>query len=65
MPASPARLSQEKRTVLPASWRRVASPTGDGHISADGRFDELDLKTGDGRVDVRAGAGSKLEGEWR
>jgi hypothetical protein len=38
--------------------------TGDGHINADGRFDALNLKTGDGRLDIRAAAGSKISEEW-
>ncbi len=44
---------------------RLQASTGDGHIRASGRFDELELKTGDGGVDVRATAGSSLGAGWR
>ena len=44
---------------------RVNLRTGDGHITAQGRFDELELKTGDGHVDVRAANGSSLAAGWR
>src|SRR5580698_9661276 len=33
---------------------------GDGHITAAGRFDGLDLTTGDGRIEARALAGSTV-----
>lgn len=44
---------------------KLHADTSDGHIRADGRFDELDLKTGDGHVEVRAAAGSSLSAGWR
>ncbi len=44
---------------------KLHATTGDGHIRANGRFDELDLKTGDGRVEVEAGAGSSHTAGWR
>jgi DUF4097 and DUF4098 domain-containing protein YvlB len=44
---------------------KLRAVTGDGHIRARGRFDELDLKTGDGRLDARADAGSSLRTGWR
>jgi len=44
---------------------KLHASAGDGHIRADGRFDDLDLKTGDGNVEVRAAAGSSLAAGWR
>ncbi len=44
---------------------RLRASTSDGPIRASGRFDQLDLKTGDGRVEVRAAAGSSLATGWR
>jgi len=44
---------------------KLRATTGDGHIRASGRFDELDLKTGDGHVEVRAASGSTLATGWR
>ena len=43
----------------------LRSTTRDGHIRAHGRFDGLELKTGDGRLDARAAAGSALAAGWR
>jgi Toastrack DUF4097 len=43
----------------------LRASTSDGHIRANGRFDEVDLKTGDGHVDLRALAGSSLASGWR
>jgi DUF4097 and DUF4098 domain-containing protein YvlB len=37
---------------------------GDGHIRAAGRFDGLELGTGDGRIEARALPGSKVESSW-
>jgi hypothetical protein len=37
---------------------------GDGHITANGRFDALDLTTGDGRIEARASAGSTVTSSW-
>jgi DUF4097 and DUF4098 domain-containing protein YvlB len=36
----------------------------DGHISAAGRFDVLELGTGDGRIEARALAGSTMTSSW-
>jgi DUF4097 and DUF4098 domain-containing protein YvlB len=44
---------------------KLHATTGDGHIHALGRFDELELNTGDGRVEARALAGSAVSTEWR
>jgi DUF4097 and DUF4098 domain-containing protein YvlB len=44
---------------------KLHATTGDGHIRASGRFDELELKTGDGRLEARAGSGSTLTSGWR
>ena len=33
--------------------------SGDGHLRVAGRFDELDLRTGDGRVDASVLRGSQ------
>jgi DUF4097 and DUF4098 domain-containing protein YvlB len=44
---------------------KLRASAGDGHIRANGRFDELELKTGDGPVEVRAAAGSSLNTGWR
>ena|SRR5215469_11118120 len=44
---------------------KLRATTGDGSIQANGRFDELDLKTGDGHLDVRAAAASTLAANWR
>ncbi|HXT26936.1 MAG TPA: DUF4097 family beta strand repeat-containing protein, partial [Candidatus Eisenbacteria bacterium] len=38
--------------------------TGDGHVTVEGRFDSLNIKTGDGSITARAGAGSKLASGW-
>jgi DUF4097 and DUF4098 domain-containing protein YvlB len=38
--------------------------TGDGHIRAAGRFDALDLNTGDGRIEVRILPGSTMASSW-
>ena len=38
--------------------------SGDGAIRAAGRFDELDLLTGDGKIDTRVLAGSKVASNW-
>ena len=43
---------------------KLHAHTSDGHITADGRFDTLNLNTGDGRVDVRVSAGSQVAEEW-
>jgi DUF4097 and DUF4098 domain-containing protein YvlB len=51
--------------TLDAVDGKLRATTGDGHITAHGRFDALDLKTGDGHVEVRATAGSTLATGWR
>jgi DUF4097 and DUF4098 domain-containing protein YvlB len=38
--------------------------SGDGRVRLEGRFDALKIKTGDGSIDVRAAAGSKMESGW-
>jgi len=38
--------------------------SGDGHIRAAGRFDALDLKTGDGRIEARVLPGSRVASDW-
>jgi DUF4097 and DUF4098 domain-containing protein YvlB len=37
---------------------------GDGHITAAGRFDALQLTTGDGRIEARALSGSTIASSW-
>ncbi|HEV2731536.1 MAG TPA: DUF4097 family beta strand repeat-containing protein [Terriglobales bacterium] len=37
---------------------------GDGHIRAAGRFDSLQVSTGDGRIETRALAGSAMGSGW-
>jgi DUF4097 and DUF4098 domain-containing protein YvlB len=37
---------------------------GDGHIQAAGRFDLLEITTGDGRIDARALPGSVMSSAW-
>jgi len=43
----------------------LRAKTSDGHIRAKGRFDVVDVKTGDGRLDLTAAAGSTLASTWR
>jgi DUF4097 and DUF4098 domain-containing protein YvlB len=38
--------------------------TGDGHVTVGGRFDALDLHTGDGNIDASATNGSKVASSW-
>jgi len=38
--------------------------TRDGHVRAAGRFDNLDINTGDGRVEARASSGSSIASNW-
>jgi Putative adhesin len=38
--------------------------TGDGHVRLDGRFDALRVKSGDGKIEVRALHGSALDSSW-
>jgi DUF4097 and DUF4098 domain-containing protein YvlB len=51
--------------TLEAVDGKLRASTSDGHIRANGRFDQLELKTGDGSVEVRASAGSSLAAGWR
>jgi DUF4097 and DUF4098 domain-containing protein YvlB len=51
--------------VLDSVDGNLRASTSDGHIRANGRFDAVDLKTGDGHVDLRALAGSSLASSWR
>lgn len=44
---------------------KLRAGTSDGHIRANGRFDELEVKTGDGTVEVRAANGSTVTPDWR
>jgi DUF4097 and DUF4098 domain-containing protein YvlB len=44
---------------------QLRAKTSDGHIRARGRFDLVDVKTGDGRLDLTADAGSALASNWR
>jgi DUF4097 and DUF4098 domain-containing protein YvlB len=38
--------------------------TSDGHITANGRFEVLELRSGDGRIEARALPGSKVSSDW-
>ena len=38
--------------------------TGDGSVHANGRFDSVDLSSGDGHVSLRAMAGSRVANPW-
>ena len=39
--------------------------TGDGPIRVNGRFDQVQLETGDGRIEAEARSGSKIGSGWR
>src|SRR5207253_9081628 len=43
---------------------KVEADSGDGHIRIAGRFDALNVKTGDGSVDTRVLPGSKMATSW-
>lgn len=43
---------------------RVEADSGDGHIRMAGRFDTLNVRTGDGSVDTRVQPGSKMASSW-
>lgn len=43
---------------------KVNADSGDGHITLEGRFEGLDIKTGDGSVNTRVLSGSKMGGSW-
>ncbi len=42
----------------------MEADSGDGHIRLAGRFDALNVKTGDGSVDTRVLPGSKMTSSW-
>ena len=44
---------------------RSKSTPATGMSSVDGRFDSLNLKTGDGNIEARAMSGSKVANSWR
>lgn len=43
---------------------KVNADSGDGHITLEGRFEALDIRTGDGSVNTRVLSGSKMGGSW-
>lgn len=43
---------------------RLRADTGDGHMDVRGRFDVLDLRSGDGGIEAAALQGSRLEEAW-
>jgi DUF4097 and DUF4098 domain-containing protein YvlB len=43
---------------------KVDASSGDGHINIEGRFDSLNIRTGDGSVTARARSGSAVISEW-
>jgi len=43
---------------------KVEADSGDGHIRLVGRFEALNVKTGDGSVDTRVLPGSKMATSW-
>ena len=42
----------------------IRATAGDGHIRVAGRFDGLELTTGDGHIDARALPGSTVSSSW-
>jgi DUF4097 and DUF4098 domain-containing protein YvlB len=42
----------------------LRSHAGDGHVRANGRFDGLEIGTGDGRIEARALPGSRASSIW-
>jgi hypothetical protein len=38
--------------------------TGDGHMTIDGVFTDLDLRSGDGHINLTVRPGSKMNGGW-
>jgi len=42
----------------------VFADSGDGHISVRGRFDRLDLHSGDGSIEATVESGSRMTGPW-
>jgi hypothetical protein len=43
---------------------RVQVHSGDGRLLVTGRFDRLELTSGDGSIEARAETGSKLDAAW-
>jgi Putative adhesin len=43
---------------------KLRAHTGDGHIRAAGRFDLMDLSTGDGRIEAKVWPGSTMASGW-
>lgn len=43
---------------------KCEASTKDGRINVDGRFDSLDIKSGDGSVTASAGPGSQMSSTW-
>ena len=56
--------SGDGRVTLEELDGHLRARTRDGHLTASGRFDELDLGAGDGRVDAVAGPGSQPTSAW-
>jgi hypothetical protein len=56
--------SGDGRVTLDDVDGHLRARTRDGHLSASGRFDELDLGAGDGRVDALVRPGSQPESAW-
>lgn len=42
----------------------LRADTGDGEVQADGRFSMVHLRSGDGSIQLRAVAGSRMDGLW-
>ena len=43
---------------------KIEADSGDGHITLDGRFDTLNIRTGDGSINAHALPGSKVLSAW-
>jgi Putative adhesin len=56
--------SNDGKVEIRGADGRVTASTHDGDIQADGRFDALDLHTGDGNIEARASSGSKIGAAW-
>ena len=56
--------SGDGRVTLDDLDGHLRARTKDGHLSCSGRFDELDLGAGDGRVDAIAAPGSQPTTAW-
>lgn len=57
--------SSDGNETLNATDGNLRATTHDGSIHANGRFDTLELKSGDGSIEVRAENGSTLNNGWR